>query len=123
MHGAIGLAYVGADNPFEQGTRECFLYFRMKYCYGMWQRGGIDAKVNRIRLLRAAAELAAMNLPNPFEIEIEPVIELSAETVSLEALAEAEYEMTVAEDIASETYVPVVEPVHVMGVLPTEEDE
>lgn len=85
MYGAIGLSHIGADNPFAAGTREAFLYFRMKYCYGMWQRGGIDAKVNRIRMFRAAAELASMNLPNPFEFELEPVIEPSTETVSLEA--------------------------------------
>ena len=89
----------------------------------MWQRGGIDAKVNRIRMFRAAAELASMNLPNPFEFELEPVIEPSTETVSLEALAEAEYENAVAEDIASETYVPVTEPAHIMGVLPENGDE
>lgn len=119
----MGLATCGAENPFPKGSREGHLYFRIHYCYGMWKRGGIDAKVNRIRMYRAAAELASMNLPNPFEYELEPVIEVEPETVSFEALAEAEYDNAVAEDIASETYVPVTEPVHIMGVLPEEEDE
>lgn len=80
VHGAVGLAHIGAENPFASGTREAHLYFRMKYCYGMWQRGGIDAKVNRIRMLRAASELASMLLPNPFDVEVvtdaEPVVQI-----------------------------------------------
>lgn len=119
----MGLATCGAENPFPKGSHEGHLYFRIHYCYGMWKRGGIDAKVNRIRMYRAAAELASMNLPNPFEFDLEPLIEVEPETVSFEALAEAEYDMAVAEDIASGTYVPVTEPVHIMGVLPEEEDE
>ena len=50
----------------------------------MWRRNGIDAKVNRIRMLRAAVELAKMNIENPFGYEIEPVIELTENTISLE---------------------------------------
>ena len=82
VSGAIGLATCGADNPFEPGTREAHLYYRIGYCYSMWRRNGIDAKVNRIRMLRAAVELAEMNIENPFEYEVEPVIEPSEDVVS-----------------------------------------
>lgn len=56
VNGAISLAYVSAPNPFLAGSKEGHLYYRMRYCYGMWQRGGIDAKVNRRRMLDAAAK-------------------------------------------------------------------
>lgn len=38
----------------------------------------------------AASELAALHIENPYDFEIDPVIELSEDVASLDAIAEAE---------------------------------
>ena len=51
------------------------------------------------------------------------MIESSEDTLSLDALAEIELQMTLAEDIASETFVAAVDVNKIFGVLPAETPE
>lgn len=121
VHGVISLCHLQTENPFEsQAARH--EYFTMLRCYRKWRGPNVDRKVNRRYMLEAAIRLCEMGLDNPFmenpyEDQLEPVIEVSEETVSLDALAEKEYEQAEQEAIASETYVPVAEPVKVFGVV------
>jgi len=85
VRGAIGLASLKIDNPFPLDSQAAFLFAKMHRCYSIWQSNGIDSRVNRLRMFRAAAELASMQLENPFDYQIEPVLEPSDEHVSLEA--------------------------------------
>lgn len=119
VRGAISLAALNEMNPFESGTRQAHLYFRIIYCYSMWRRNGIDSKVNYIRMLRAAAQLAEMNLENPFYCEQDDAIE----QISLDELAEKELIHALKEDIESETFIPAENVQHIFGVLPDEEVE
>lgn len=123
VRGAISLASQKLENPFPSGSVEAHLLFKMHYCYGLWRRGGIDHKVNRRRMLMAASELAAMHIENPYDFEIDPVIEPSEAMVSLDAIAEAEIDTAQAEDLASGTYVPAVNIQKIFGVLPVKEAE
>lgn len=56
VHGAIGLASLKISNLLPDGDVIAGYLFKMHRCYGAWQSGRIDAKVNRRRMLRAAAE-------------------------------------------------------------------
>lgn len=62
-------------------------------------------------------------MENPFEFELEPVIEIEDDHISLEALAEKEYEIEDAAAVASGTYIPVEIPITIMGVIPEDGDE
>lgn len=92
--------------------------------HSLWKLGGADRKISRRRFLNFAIKLAELGVENPFEIELEPVIEVSEDTISLEALAEAEYAREDAKAIASGTYIPVQEPVMMFtGVFSEDEDD
>lgn len=54
-----------------------------------------------------------------YDLQIEPLVEISVDTISLDAQAEEEYEREEREAIQSETYVPVETPRTLfMGVVP-----
>lgn len=121
VHGAISLAHLQTENPFEDQQARHY-YFTMLRCYRKWRSPAVDRKVNRRYMLEAAIKLCELGIENPFvensyEDQLEPVVEVSEETVSLDMLAEKEYEHAEQEAIASETYVPVAEPVKVFGVV------
>lgn len=127
VRGTLALATCNAENPFEKGSRAGYLYFRIKFCYDVWHANRIDSRVHRIKMYRAAVELAELNLENPFvcadDYDVEPVVEPSTETVSLEELAEVELTKALAEDVASETFVPAVDVYRVFSVLPNDNCE
>ena len=85
----------------------------MHRCYSIWQRNGIDSRVNYLRMLRAAVELAAMQLENPFSEEDDVVP--AEETLAEEAAVEPE--QITAEDASTETS-PAATVRHIFGVLP-----
>lgn len=122
VHSATHLAAAQAENPFDVNTEEYQIYFQMMRHYSQWKLGGPDRKVSRRRFLAEAVKLAALRLENPFDYEIEPVIEVSDDVVSLEAQAEKEYAQEDAAAIESGTYVEVQEPVVVFGVVPETDD-
>lgn len=109
VHSAINQAAANADNPFPTDIEAYQVYFSMMKHHSLWKLGGADRKISRRRFLNFAIKLAELAVENPFEIELEPVIEVSEDTISLEALAEAEYAREDAAAIASGTYVPVSE--------------
>lgn len=116
VHGAMHFASMGLDHPF-QNTEGDTYYGMMVICYKKWIRRGVDYRVNKRRLLHAAQRLCELDLPCPFEQD-----EVQAEGISYEQLQMDELMQAEAEDIASETYVPVYEPntpqMHVLGVMP-----
>lgn len=123
VHSAINQAAANADNPFPTDIEAYQVYFSMMKHHSLWRLGGADRKISRRRFLNFAIKLAELAVENPFEIELEPVIEVSEDTLSLEALAEAEYAREDAAAIASGTYVPVVEPSQVFtGVFSDDEE-
>lgn len=124
VHAAINQAAANADNPFPVDSEAYKIYFTMMKHHSLWRLGGPDRKVSRRRFLANAVLLAEIGMENPFEIELEPVIEISTDTISLEALAEAEYAREDAKAIASGTYIPVQEPVMTFtGVFSEDEDD
>lgn len=123
VHSAINLAGANAENPFEVNTEGHQVYFQMMRHHSLWRLGGADRKVSRRRFLAEAVKLAKLGLENPFDFEIEPVIEVSDDVVSLEAQAEKEYAQEDAAAIESGTYVEVQEPVMMFGILPEEDEE
>lgn len=121
VHSAICLANAGAPNPFEENEEARTFYFSMMKNYKKWRSLVVDRRVSRRRFLVAAADLAALQKENPFAYEIEPVIETEEGVVSLDALIEAEHINAESEDLATETYVPVIAPSHVFGVIPDDD--
>lgn len=123
VHSAINQAAANADNPFPTDIESYQVYFSMMKHHSLWRLGGADRKISRRRFLNFAVKLAELAVENPFEIELEPVIEVSEDTISLEALAEAEYAREDAAAIASGTYVPVGERSQVFtGVFSDDEE-
>ena len=124
VHSAINQAAANADNPFPTDSEAYQVYFSMMKHHSLWKLGGADRKISRRRFLNFAIQLAELAVENPFEIELEPVIEVSEDTISLEDLAEAEYAREDAKAIASGTYIPVQEPVMTFtGVFSEDEDD
>lgn len=107
VHAAIALADADAANPFEPNTEAYEHYFWMMRHYGLWRMGGADTRVSRRRFLYEAAQQASYQIENPFDYEIEPVIDDIGQHISIEMLKEAEYERAEREAIESETYFPV----------------
>lgn len=122
IFGALTQAALKEKNPFAFGSKEAKLYFRLLYCYDIWKSGRIDARVHRIRMYRAAVELASLGLPNPFSKDIDPAADLPIELCSLEELANIELKKSLAEDIESQTFVPAINVDHIFGVQPDEEE-
>ena len=123
VHSAINQAAANADNPFPTDIEAYQVYFSMMKHHSLWRLGGADRKISRRRFLNFAIKLAELAVENPFEIELEPVVEVSEDTISLEALAEAEYAREDAAAIASGTYMPVGERSQVFtGVFSDDED-
>ena len=118
VHSAICLANAGAPNPFEESEDARLLYFTMMKNYKKWRSLTVDRRVSRRRFLAAAADLAALQKENPFAYEIEPVLDPQGDTVSLDALIEEEYIRAEYEDLSTGTYIPVITPSHVFGVMP-----
>ena len=115
---ASKLARHHAPNPLPKEDPGFNEYEDLLYFYEMWPDNKPDCAMKK-RFLIAAYHLCKLHPENIFPVpEEEPQIE-----VSLESLQEQEHEKTEAEDIATETYVPVKEPEHVFGVLPFEEED
>ena len=94
----------------------------MRNCYYRWQYNGVDRRVNRIRMLKAAMKLANLQLENPFVYDGDQVLD-DPDTESLEMLADVEMQLAIDGDIDNNAVAQIAEMTHIMGVLPEKEDE
>lgn len=121
VHGVISLSEAHADNPFEDPEARQ-LYFKMTRCYDRWRSPSVDRKVNRRRMLECAIALCEKGIDNPFvenpyEDQLEPLVKVGEDTVSLDEIVKKEFEASEQADIESGTYVPVTEKVRMFGVV------
>ncbi len=69
--GAASLNWIGQanENPFPENTAAHDLFFKAKMAWVKWQNNGIDARRNRVRAKEYVAQIAAMDMPNPYPSE------------------------------------------------------
>lgn len=69
--GAASLNWIGQanENPFPENTAAHDLFFKAKMAWIKWQNNGIDARRNRVRAKEYVAQIAAMDMPNPYQSE------------------------------------------------------
>lgn len=120
---ASELVKTNASNPIPENKPGYTEYNDLVFFYNMWPEDRPECAFKKRFLL--AAYMLCITCPENIFAHSENE---TPDFVSLEELQEDEYRAAEAEDIASETYVPVVKTVsyegehHVMGVLPFEED-
>lgn len=120
-------------NPFDPNDPIYELYFRASKYYWQWRSGSIDARRSRIKCLRNAKELFAMNPANPYSKKEEETTqeEKVIEEAVAEEVQEAKHETEdKAEEVKTETEEiketvennqpaeKVPEQIHVFGVVP-----
>lgn len=92
----------GADSANFDNTEACELFMRAKQCDAAWRSKAINGRISKRRMIEYVRQIAVMDLPNPYdpnEIVEEPKI---------------------AEEVKEEHK---EEPVHVLGVVPEEEEK
>ena len=129
----LNLMRLNPDNPFEIGTEEAEYFFEMEKGYTLWAMGGVDARINRRRMLAAAQSLCKLNPKRPYKFNKEEDAkdrekakeELAAAEAQAQEEAKLEEERRIAEEAAArEAEEEEKDIVHVFGVLPqTKQDK
>ena len=97
----VALCYMGLESPFPEGGDMDCDWQDMMYFYRLWRDRGTGANcAYKKRFIKFAVKLVKACRRSPF---------LEEGPVSVEWLKETELKSAEAEDIESETYVPVVE--------------
>lgn len=108
-------AQLAPENPFQYDTPEYEEFYQMQRAYMIWNRGDINAKINRRKMVEHAKALCALNPKQPY------VYDKKAEL--LDKKEEMEKQNAIKEEIKEEKKVINEEPQTVLGVLPEEEEK
>ena len=120
--GAVRLSASREMAAWSDNDEASILLSTMRNCYYRWKYNGVDRRVNRIRMLKAAMKLANLQLENPFVYDGDQVLD-DPDTESLEMLADVEMQLAIDGDIDNNAVAQIAEMTHIMGVLPEKEDE
>lgn len=109
-----------ADEANFQDEKAMELFAKAKSYCTIWRKGEINSRISKKRMIACIREIAAMNLPNPYdpnEVVPEPVLFVQEEPKAVEVEEEipfTEKPIVVEEPVAKE------ELTHVLGVVPEE---
>lgn len=86
------------DNPFPEDSEAFECFFRMQRYYMVWKLDGVDKKINMRRMLKAAKELCALKVKNPYKFDKQAAQEEKEALKESAAKSHEEYMKAVQED-------------------------
>ncbi|MBP5423975.1 MAG: hypothetical protein J6Y78_16200 [Paludibacteraceae bacterium] len=112
------LAQLAPENPFPYDTPEYEEFFQIQFCYMIWARGDVNAKINRRKMIQHAKALCALNPKQPYTYDKKADLEDKRQ----EAIRQQEQKNEKKnEEKKEENIVVNQEKQTILGVLPEEE--